>query len=229
LDHRCAAAFAAIYACINYLQWRDLQRNFRLERRAWIKIAEDAPTALKPGELLHSQVTITNTGATPADDVRGNIIVTLLAKDESLDVAYSEGHPQFYVSLGSLPAGTSESSTIPGSRPSLDQTGPAGILINQETIDRVKSGGLRLVTYGLLAYSDIFGVPHWLTSAAKESRITGMVASTVAQPTIAPTRTRGTGFADLAPLKPQSEFPFPLDSLHWPNDGHTHFGDWSHR
>jgi hypothetical protein len=45
-----AAGLAAIaYAIVTYCQWRDLQRNFKTEQRAWISYNKIAITTLKIG------------------------------------------------------------------------------------------------------------------------------------------------------------------------------------
>src|SRR5207253_7074434 len=87
-----AIPFAIGYAFVTYFQWRDANRNFRIDQRPWIKVE------LIPSESTGQQVTITTTvgsfltipvrikniGKTPAESITGTFAIQIAGKEADL-------------------------------------------------------------------------------------------------------------------------------------------------
>jgi hypothetical protein len=71
------------YAIVTYFQWRDLQHNFRVDERAWIRISPQTPES--PFEDLNtvsSSVQIVNEGKLPARMVYVSSIVEIVKSEQ---------------------------------------------------------------------------------------------------------------------------------------------------
>jgi len=155
--------FAIAYATVTCLQWRDLQRNFATEQRAWLTIQNgDLNIKGKVGEPLATDLMVTNTGRTPAERITGNIILTVLSPNETIDTSYGEGHIQSRATSGTVLPNNPQKFRVTGVvKPENGPTG--GLLINEEMGQNLNAGLLRIVLYGRLDYYDVNGKPHWIT------------------------------------------------------------------
>jgi hypothetical protein len=69
-----AAVGALFYGWVAYRQWSDANKNFRVDERAWVYVNAAMPGFLKPNEPPITQVTLGNSGKTPAFDFSCKLI-----------------------------------------------------------------------------------------------------------------------------------------------------------
>jgi hypothetical protein len=158
-----AIPFAVGYAMVTYYQWQDLRRNFATEQRAWVFVQNgEINVHGAVGEMLATDLTVTNTGKTPAEHITGNVILTVLFGNEAIDTEYSDGYLQFPVSSGTVLPNVPQKFRITGVvKP---KNGRSGNLIIDESFGQALNAGLaRIVLYGRLDYLDVNGRQHWVT------------------------------------------------------------------
>ena len=161
---------AAIYACITYQMWHEVQRgndaaisNFVREERAWLgfslgdlQIQQDA-ISKKPQALL-IPFQIVNTGKTVAKKSAGTAVVTVINKGEKLSFNLAD-YSRYILQGGAMfPKGQ-----MGLTQPAIKR-GPDGIahtiIPTEGLMRRIKMGESFPVVFGEVTYCDIFGVPH---------------------------------------------------------------------
>jgi hypothetical protein len=160
--------FAAVVVAItNSCQWRDANRNFRLDQRAWVHtyIDSKAPELRVPvavGVPIVIPVVLTNSGKTPAFGVHGSVIVSLLRAGDVPEFIYSPGHPRMNIGVESMYPGTN-SDPIPATILESGRSEPSQVLISESQREGIALGTLDLFVHGTIEYRDIFNTRHWVT------------------------------------------------------------------
>jgi hypothetical protein len=153
-----AAAIAASYAGITYLQWHDANRSFLQDERAWLKGRSigDVPQldASKPYSM---PFTITNIGKTSARDVVIEADVEVVARESDPSFEFTEPHA--HVSTGIMYPGDS-ADIVAETFDKSSHSAPTRSL-GQADYDLLSSGKAYLVFFGRVTYKDIFRRSHW--------------------------------------------------------------------
>jgi len=137
-------------------------RSFRQDERAWMafKFAEGSLT-LTIGKPFLVPTELTNVGKTPAKNVRGNIVVGVFKKGESLDFTYTSGHANYGIRAGTMfPTGKIIES-FEAIKHGKEHAEP--IIFTPPLKDELFSAQSFLIVHGRIAYNDIFGTEHWTT------------------------------------------------------------------
>jgi hypothetical protein len=161
--------FAAIVvAGVNTLQWRDANRNFKTEQRAWLTVSlppNNAPIAV--GSLSEHHFIVTNTGKTAAKGANGEFVTVALRITEAPRFNYDHGtrirYPILYPSVPQDGVSELIISGIPKSQPRRP------IIVDSQFISDFTQNKIYMVTYGRLRYQDVFGGEHWTHICAVSS------------------------------------------------------------
>ena len=151
--------FAIGYAIVTYLQWRDSNRNFLIEERAWLTISTIHTPEFKDGRALQqvAQVLIANTGKTPARNATIDCAMRIMQSAEPADLRYPEPHQNIFSAIiipnGSFTLDVPKAGTIDSTQP---------IPISDREVDDLISGRRYLITYCRGTFNDFFGKPHWV-------------------------------------------------------------------
>lgn len=163
-----AALFFGIgYAIITYCQWRDSNRNFRIDQRAWVHRSIDAKAPenrvpLVIGSPLVIPVILANTGKTPAFGVRGYVVLSLLPAGNVPEFLYAPGHPRVAIQVESMYPGTN-SDSIPVVLLGMENGQLSAIKLTEPQITGIATGTMTITIHGRIEYRDIFGRDHWDT------------------------------------------------------------------
>jgi hypothetical protein len=155
------------YALVTYYQWRDLDRHFRIDERAWIhiKIKEPAET-LADFSKIGVTANLVNIGKTPAKHIK------ITANAEVIDRLVS---PSFDYENGSA-VHTTLAILFPND-PSEDIFIGANFVISAPQRQDLGSGKKYLVIYSIATWDDIFGNPHWAHFCVRRAFTPGPSAS----------------------------------------------------
>jgi hypothetical protein len=120
--------------------------QFRLDQRAWMAVRGIGP-APEVGKVWNPEVVFTNTGKTPAVNMRISCLF-----DVSPENRFSKEQPY---GIGSLvPPNDIYSCKLSGNR--------TGTVITQDALKALTSGSVTVHIHGSMVYEDIFGETHWL-------------------------------------------------------------------
>lgn len=137
-------------------------RNFRRDERAWIGFSLGGGNlTLTVGQPFSVPTTLINSGKTPAKNVEGNIIVTIVKRGAPFDFVYASGHANYRIAAGSLFPNATINESFQAIR-----HGPVhaeAIIVTKPILDEITASQSLVVVYGRLTYSDIFGIEHWTT------------------------------------------------------------------
>ncbi|WP_260738190.1 hypothetical protein [Tunturiibacter lichenicola] len=161
-----AYLFAMAYAVITFFQWKDANRNFRIDERGWQRF-QVIPTEVTPatgevyaidftaGRPIQIPMTITNTGKTPVFDIKTDIYVEVVDRDKGPRLS-GVGDPNGLLGMEAttginFPAQVFQTLAI---RPPLTT--------EEESAD-LKSKPQRkyVAMYGRIQYRDAFKTQHW--------------------------------------------------------------------
>jgi hypothetical protein len=144
---------AAVYAGINYRQWKDLRHNFEVDQRAWLKAEVQFPEAIMTSARL--PIRVYNLGKNVVTSSVMLTVIEYIPSDESPSFSptktYSSTHVTFplifpteYTDFEAISRNTDLSIRI--------FTGPQ--------IEDLRRGKSYIVVFGQIAYKDQFG-KHW--------------------------------------------------------------------
>ena len=135
-----------------------LQGSLSIERMC--HLAQVVPNSFPlDGSSIPAPIQIANTGKTPAKDVEGDIVATVLKKGEEPSFDFSTGHPHNKLYAGAIfpnaPINTTISVVRYGS-----QT-PEAVVPTPELRQQIANGESFIIFYGKITYVDVFDVSHW--------------------------------------------------------------------
>jgi hypothetical protein len=151
------AVVAALAVLVVYgLQLSVMQHQLRLDQRAWIGFVLPSNFPLD-GEVTPATLQVTNFGKTPARQVEGNIIATLMMKIQEPSFDYSVGHPHNRFYAGAVFPNSPFPVTINVQR----YEGTPKIISPADLRKELETGQSYIVFYGEITYEDVFGKKHW--------------------------------------------------------------------
>jgi hypothetical protein len=155
---RATVLVAIAAAAIAGLQWFEMRRTLLVDQRAWVSVVLPPSFPLE-GAAIPASFQITNTGKTPAKQIEGDIVATVLKKGEEPSFDLGTGHPHSRIFVGAIFPNGPINSTIPISRygPYSAET----IVPTPELRQAIASGESFIIFYGRITYVDVFGIPHW--------------------------------------------------------------------
>src|SRR5262249_45482672 len=127
-------------------------------------IDPNAPVTRVPvteGSNLVLPVVLTNTGKTPAFDVTGSAILTLLPMGTVPEFVYTPGHHRTVVKVETMYPG-SNTNEIPVIlfEPTKDLKAAN---LTETQVRGIKAGTLTMTVHGRIEYRDVFDIHHWFT------------------------------------------------------------------
>jgi hypothetical protein len=151
-------AAAAVYAWIAYGQWHDLQHNFTVEQRAWIKVEVEMPMILKADSAI--PLSIRNIGKSPALSLHGIVAAEIVDADKSpsLDPSPAKTVLKTRDIWANMLFPTDHADITTGRTPN-NKDGSVRPLTPEE-LSRLASGKAYFAAFGIVAYKDQFG-DHW--------------------------------------------------------------------
>jgi len=155
-----AVVAGTFYAVLAYWQWHTMHRSLLVDQRAWISVVFLSNFPLE-GASIPAPIQLTNTGKTPAKDVEGDIVATVLKRGDEPLFDYSVGHPHNRLHAGAIFPNTPISTAVSLVRYGLQTAEP--IVPTPELRQEIASGQSFIIFYGKITYADIFGVRHWTT------------------------------------------------------------------
>lgn len=140
----------AVYARMQARELREqrneMQEQLELDQRAWVSVKGIELVKAQPGDSGRVRVHFTNSGKTPATQVRTSCMVQLAANERAL----------WKSSLGDNPTVIAPGGDVFCSVTLKASTNPA-------TLKALKAGALQQYVYGVVSYRDIFGKDHWIS------------------------------------------------------------------
>ena len=138
------------YAIVTYLQWRDINENFKIDERAWIALTKIMLTHMQAPDPINVSISIVNSGRTPALGISEKCILHAAEGLISID-RYAENPVE-------KAGGPVSSFTLfPSVRMELPvATGYTDAL----GIESVNNGKTVLYAFCTIEYSDIFKAIH---------------------------------------------------------------------
>jgi hypothetical protein len=119
----------------------------KLEYRAWVQIKENKSTVNQNNHLLDADVTIENTGRTPAKKVHIRLYREEVESGESPSYSYDDGQTM------------TAQTVIPPKYPLRLDFGE-NFRVDLDQVDRKNRN---LFIHGMVTYDDVFGQHHWTT------------------------------------------------------------------
>lgn len=136
-----------------------MQRQMRQDQRAWLKISfTNVP--LEDNTPIHLMSELTNTGKTPAKKIRGDIVVTVLKRDQMPEFVYTPGHPRYGISTGILFPDDSIRAPYQAMRRGIDKH--ETIVFDAPLKQDFAEGKSYIIAHARITYIDMFGTDHWL-------------------------------------------------------------------
>lgn len=145
-------AVLVVYACQLYV----MQHQLRLDQRAWIGFVLPNNFPLD-GQTTPATLQVTNFGKTPARQVQGNIVATLMMKIQEPSFDFSVGHPHNRFYAGAVFPNSPFPVTINVQR----YEGTPKIISPADLRKELETGQSYIVFYGEITYEDVFGKKHW--------------------------------------------------------------------
>ena len=136
-----------------------MRRAMRVDQRAWVSvpIPDDIPLT---GRNIPVATSIRNSGKTPARNVQGDIIATVVKKGDKPTIGdFGIGHPHEHLYAGAIFPDAHFPIT-----PIIKYYGDhaADVISPDDTLrDDIRSGQRYILVYGRVTYSDAFGIQHW--------------------------------------------------------------------
>lgn len=158
-----ATLFVAVAAVLfAALQWYEMRQTLRTDQRAWVSVV-GPPNFPLEGAFIPASIQIANTGKTPAKDIVGDVIATVLKKGEEPSFDFSKGHPHNAIHTGAIFPNGPFNVTVPVVRygPQTSET----IVPTPELRQEITNGESFIVFFGKINYVDIFGTSHGHRSA----------------------------------------------------------------
>jgi hypothetical protein len=153
-----AVLVVVAYTIFAGLQWEAMHDAWIIEQRAWVSVVVPSNFPLD-GSSIPASIQIANTGKTPAKDVEGDIVATVLKKSEAPAYDFSGGHPHNRLYVGTIFPNAPISTTITVARYGPQKAEP--ITPTLQLRQEIASGESFIIFYGKISYLDVFGKPHW--------------------------------------------------------------------
>ena len=150
-----SGCFSSIFAG---LQWEAMHDALTTDQRAWVSVVAPSNFPLD-GSSIPASIQIANTGKTPAKNVEGDIIATVLKKSEAPSYDFTVGHPHNKLHVGTIFPNAPISTNIPVVRYGPEKAEP--IVPTSELRQEIASGESFVIFYGKITYLDVFGKSHW--------------------------------------------------------------------
>jgi hypothetical protein len=154
--------FAMGYAVVNFLQWHDANRNFRIDQRCWekIEVIRNAGSKIAIDWAAGKQITvplrISNSGKTVALQNNLTVFVEVLSPSESPNLRHvGQQHAiGFHSFTGAFFPNEVQDFQVPRLNP---DDGTSELTTDAEAADQTKY----IAVYGIVEYDDVFGKHHW--------------------------------------------------------------------
>jgi hypothetical protein len=153
-------SFAATYAIVTYLQWRDLRHNFRdqyrsfeANERSWMRVEVVWPKEIPMDGRIALKVT--NVGKSPALNTITHVAIQVVNHSVPPNFQLNGFHAMIQSSAILFPGDGGEPNPV-------DRDNPGGGVIGISDSEKqdLESGQSYLAVFGLTFYSDQFG-DHW--------------------------------------------------------------------
>lgn len=140
------------------LQWYEMRKTLLLDQRPWVSVV-GPPNFPLEGAFIPASIQIANTGKTPAKQVQGDIVATVLKKGEEASFDFSKGHAHDRMYTGAVFPNGLFNITFPVVRygPQTSET----IIPTPELRQEIANRESFIVFYGRITYLDTFGTSHW--------------------------------------------------------------------
>jgi len=159
-----------VYTTFAGLQWEAMHDALLVDQRAWVSVVVPSSFPLE-GSSIPASIQITNTGKTPAKDVDGDIVATVLKKGEEPSFDFSTGHPHNKLYAGAIFPNAPINTTITVVRYG-PQT-PDTVVPTPELRQQIANGESFIIFYGKITYVDVFGASHWTAFCTGSGRAMG--------------------------------------------------------
>jgi hypothetical protein len=160
---------AVVVAGVNVFQWRDAQKNFKADERAWIGFRIANIVRVEPRQVMEFEVVVTNTGRTPGHIDKGTTTMAMRTKSEDI---YQFGSSPLDYDTSLLTGEISQIMLFPQGETRMPAISPHPLTDSEAAA--LDTGNARLRLSGTIHYTDIFGGHHttdycfvWVPPAAK--------------------------------------------------------------
>jgi len=153
-----AVLVLVVYTTFAGLQWEAMHDALSVDQRAWISVIVPTNFPLE-GSFILASIQITNTGKTPAKDVEGEIVATVLKKGEDPSFDFSTGHPHNRLYAGALFPNAPLNTAISVVR--YGPLAPEPVVPTPQLRQEIAKGDSFIIFYGKISYFDVFGAAHW--------------------------------------------------------------------
>ena len=160
----CIAAFTFVLAVAAIYQFIIMGRQLdtmRKDQRPWIDLSFNPNgNALQVGSSITAVAHLVNGGKTPAKDISGDIVITLVKNGEEPRFDYPLPHSRF--TTGALfPSRPMDPAVFSRVRTAADGVSVETDLLTQAEFDDFNQEKSFIVVYGMVSYKDFFGISHW--------------------------------------------------------------------
>jgi hypothetical protein len=152
-----AVVVLVVYTTFAGLQWESMHDALLVDQRAWVSVVVPNSFPLE-GSSIPASIQIANTGKTPAKDVEGEIVATVLKKGEEPSFDFSTGHPHNKLYAGAIFPNAPINTTITVVR--YGSQAPETIVPTPELRKQIANGETFIIFYGKITYVDVFGASH---------------------------------------------------------------------
>ena len=153
-----AVLLLIVYTTFAGLQWEAMHDALLVDQRAWVSVVVPPSFPLE-GSSIPASIQIANTGKTPAKDVEGDIVATVLKKGEEPSFDLSTGHPHNKLYAGAIFPNAPINTTIAIVR--YGALTPETVVLTPELRQQIANGESFVILYGRITYDDVFGASHW--------------------------------------------------------------------
>jgi hypothetical protein len=151
----------------NSKQWtKTVQGSLRLDQRAWISIWVTGQ-AIEVSKPASASLRIQNIGRTPAKKISALAKLERVAGDKQPDFTYNQQFIKGQPVTGDLHLAI----LLPNAQANLTLPEVIGVengktigqvILDQESLDAISAGTIKLFLHGELKYSDMFNINHWV-------------------------------------------------------------------
>src|SRR5260370_16346070 len=155
------------YAIVTYCMWRDSNRNFGIDERAWVQHSAFFPNMGAEKIPLESDIQFQNTGKTAVKIYLSQFIVKILKDTEAVDFNYQNVH-ETVEQTGIIAPGAIIKLPVIEMVDAVQQR-----LLTKTEADELLGGTAYLAIYGQGVYRDIFGNVYWFHFCSHKTYHTG--------------------------------------------------------
>jgi len=138
------------------------QTEMRLEQRAWVDI-KFGDFSWPEGKPLSVRAGFINTGKTPAEKLYSRTIVEKISRGDVPNFDEMTGRPAAYTKAEIfIPNDPVTNLGFHSLRYAPNSKIVEPLNISKDDVDDIDAGRAYIAVHGILQYTDIFGVPHWL-------------------------------------------------------------------